>query len=72
MPTITITFTAPQGVRIAKAFGEELHVGGNADEAQVRGALLGYMRDVVLRQERIAATKAAREALAAIEPIDVT
>ena len=72
MPTITISFTAAQGARLAKAFGAELRLGGNANDEQYRQALIEYTKSVVLRQERIAKKKALRDEYAAIEPIDLT
>lgn len=72
MGTLTITTTAAQDTRLAKAFGAELGLGGNANAAQIRGAVVEYLKAVVLRQEQVAARKAAKDALNAVTPIDVT
>lgn len=72
MGTLTITTTAAQDQRIARAFGTELGLGANANAAQVRQAVIEYLKSVVQRQEIAAARKAAREAAATVTPIDVT
>ncbi len=72
MGTLTINTTAPQDARLVKAFGAELNLPGNATPAQIRAAVLQYLKDVVKRQERKAATIAANIAADAVTDIDVT
>ena len=72
MATLTITTTAAQDARLAKAFGVELQLGGNANAAQIRGAVLEYIKAVVRKQELAEATRAANEVISSITPIDVT
>ena len=72
MGTLTITTTAAQDTRLAKAFGAELGVGATANAAQIRGAVLQYLKDVTKKQEIKAATIAANAALESVTPLDVT
>jgi hypothetical protein len=61
MPTLIIDVTVPQAQRIVAAFGRENHlkdqdgVSRDATQAEVRLELIRYMREVVVRQEKIAA-----------------
>jgi hypothetical protein len=72
MGTLTITTTTAQDQRIAKAFGRELGLGGNANATQVRNAVLAYLKGVVKKGETIDATEAAHAAIGNVAEIDVT
>lgn len=65
MASITITTTAPLDARIAPAFGHLLELPGNANTAQVKQALVAYIRSVVYAYER---DLKAREPIPEINP----
>lgn len=72
MATLTITTTSAQDARLVKAFGADLGLGHDASGAEIRGAILNYMKSVVHRQEVKAATLAANLALENVTPLDLT
>ena len=72
MGTLTVTTTSQQDQRIAKAFGVELGLSGNANAAQVRGAVIAYLIEVVKRQEVREAKRLAKIAADTVVPIDLT
>jgi transcription elongation factor GreA-like protein len=72
MGTLTISTTGAQDARIAKAFGAELQLGGSANAAQVRQAVIDHIKAVVKKYEINEATKAANALVETIVPIDVT
>lgn len=72
MGTLTITTTAQQDQRIAKAFGRELGLNGNANATQIRNAVIAYLKGVVKRGETADATEAAHAAISGVTDIDVT
>lgn len=51
MATMTITTTTEQAARVATAFGALLHLGRDATAAEVKQAVIAYMRAVVLQYE---------------------
>lgn len=61
MPSMTITTTAQQAQRLATAFGRELGLRDeqgqrrDATAAEIKQATIGYLRSVVVQQERRAA-----------------
>lgn len=61
MATLTINTTAPQDVRIAKAFGTYLGLGRNATAAEVKAEVINFIRLTVEAQEKAAAVKAATD-----------
>ena len=72
MATLTITTTAAQDARLVKAFGTELGLPGNASAAQIRGAVIVYLIEVVKRQEQREAKRLAKIAADTVAPIDLT
>lgn len=58
MGTLTINTTAPQDARIVVAFGKRLGLPGNASAAQVKAAVIEFIRHVVEIHEREEATRA--------------
>lgn len=51
MATTTITTTAPEDARLGPAFGAYLGLPGNASVAQVKGAVVAFMQQVVKQYE---------------------
>lgn len=74
MATTTITTTAAQDSRLVVAFGSRLqtrdanNVRRNATAAEIKADLIRYMTQVVLEEERVAAAKAAADAVTEITP----
>lgn len=68
MGTLTITTTSEQDARIVAAFGAKLGLGRNATGAEVKAAVIGYVRAVVGEEERRAAARAAMAGVAPIDP----
>lgn len=60
----TITTTAPEDARIVVAFGDYLHVGRNATQGEVAGAVRAWVASVVANYE----TEQARRSIS-ITPI---
>jgi hypothetical protein len=58
MPDITITVTAEQATRIRVAFGQLKNLGRDATTQEAIGYVRDYLKEMVLRQERIAIEKA--------------
>lgn len=54
----TITTTGAEDTRIAVAFGAHLGLAGNANAAQVKAAVVEFIKGVVREQERLAAVRA--------------
>lgn len=65
MASITITTTAQMDARVAPAFGHLLDLPGSANSAQVKQALVAYIRSVVYAYER---DLKARESIPEINP----
>lgn len=69
MPQFIIDYTAPQGVRVAAAFGklrgykDAQGVARSATAAEVRAELVEFIKNVTGEQERAAARQAADAAL---------
>lgn len=59
MATITITTPAEQDQRILNAFGVDMNLGRAATGAEVKQALVRFMKEVVRRVETQAALAAA-------------
>lgn len=55
----TITTTASDDARLATAFGIRLNLGRNATAAEIKAAVVQWLRDVVADTERITAQQAA-------------
>ena len=76
MATLTITTTAAQAQRVATAFGAELNLETidnpplprDATNSEVKALVVRYIKDVVLGQERRAASEAATAPITEIEP----
>ncbi len=74
MATLTITTTAAQNTRIVKAFGGILGLRDgndlprNATAAEVKSAVIDYVKETVLRHERNEAVQAASDAISPITP----
>lgn len=51
MATLTITTTAAQDARIVAAFGKRLGLGRNATGAEVKAAIITYIKNMVQMQE---------------------
>jgi hypothetical protein len=51
MATVTITTTAAEDSRLAPAFGAYLSLPGNATAAQVKAALVVFMKQIVHQYE---------------------
>jgi hypothetical protein len=47
MPTLSITYTAAEGNRIAAAYGDKLDLAQPATQAQVKAALVAEVKSVV-------------------------
>lgn len=58
MAVITITTNAAHDARIAAAFGRHLTLPGSANGAQIKGALIAFVKKVVEEQERDQALQA--------------
>jgi len=59
MPTTTFTYTAPQGARIATAYGKLLGLGRDATAAEIKAEMWNQQRAIVLAQEKSVAEAAA-------------
>lgn len=59
MATLTITTTAGEDARLVVAFGAALGLGRNATAAEVKAAVVNYIKATVRDQERLAAVAAA-------------
>ena len=68
MGTLTITTTSPQDARIVVAFGHHLGFPRNANADEVKAAVIDFIRNVVLQDER----RIAQEAVAQPDPLDPT
>ena len=68
MATLTITTTGAQDARIIAAFGSRLGLGRNATGAEVKAAVIQYVRECVQGYEQNAAMIAARDAVTVIDP----
>lgn len=68
MATLTITTTSEQDARIVVAFGHRLGLGRNATAPEVKAAIIGYLKSVVLDYEQRAAAQAAAQAVTPITP----
>ena len=78
MPKMTITTTTQQAQRIASAFGKRLEVFDETDPkntvprdataAEVKGAIINFIKETVGSIEREAAAKIAEEAVSDIDP----
>lgn len=55
--TTTITTTAQDDQRLATAFGTRLGLGRNANAAEIKNALINWLRAVVIEEERVAAER---------------
>lgn len=51
MATTTINTTAGEDARLVAAFGDYLHLGQNATQAQIKGALIAWLTGVVQAYE---------------------
>lgn len=72
MATLTITTTAAQDARIAAAFGSQLNLGRDATGAEVRAAIIAYVRNTVLAYEQTQAVRTATQtAIAGVVPVDI-
>ena len=58
MPTVTFTFDAAQGARIATAYGTYLGLGRPATLAEVKADFVERLSYIVEQQEKTAAEKA--------------
>jgi hypothetical protein len=68
MPTLSIDLTTEQANRISEAVGKLLSLGRPATPAEARTWLISRIKDAVLAQEK----KNAEEAIALIQPIDIS
>lgn len=76
MGTLTITTDAGQDTRIASAFGKQLGTMTNddppvprdANAAEIKAAVIDYVRVIVKRHEDRAAAQAAVDAISEIDP----
>ncbi len=68
MATISITTTAAQDARISTAFGSYLRLGRNATGAEVKGALITLVKQVVQDYENNEATATAVAGVTTITP----
>jgi hypothetical protein len=51
MASVTITTTAGEDARLAPAFGDYLNLSGSATTAQVKAALVAFMKQIVHQYE---------------------
>jgi hypothetical protein len=68
MATLTITTTSAEDSRIVAAFGAALGLGRNAAGAEVKAAIVAYIKNTVRDQERIAAMNAQQASATDIAP----
>ena len=76
MPTLTINTTAAQASRISSAFGKQLQllsgdkppVVRGATAAEVKAAVIEFLKATVLQQERQSAAEMATSSITEIEP----
>ena len=66
--TTTITTTSGEDARIIVAFGDYLHLGRNATQAEVKGAIATWVTGVVFNYEAEQAKKSAVQATTTINP----
>lgn len=66
MATLTINTTAQQDARIVEAFGAHLNLGRNANAAEVKAAVIEFVRGVVYSYET---AKAATSAAAGVDKV---
>jgi hypothetical protein len=62
MATVTITTTGAEDARIATAFGAALGFARNATAAEVKAAIIAYIKQTVIDQESQAQARAAAQA----------
>ena len=67
MPSVTLTYSVAEGLRIATAFGRYWRLGRNATAAEVKEYLARQLNGVVVQQER-----AAEEAKVGVPDLVVT
>lgn len=68
MATLTITTTAAQDARIVVAFGKRLGLERNATSAEVKAAVIDYIKQIVFDQEAAAARQTAQAGITEITP----
>lgn len=68
MATLTITTTGAEDTRISAAFGADLGVGVNANLAQVKAAVVAFIRNKTLAYEQQQAAAAAIAGVTQIGP----
>lgn len=68
MPSITLTFNAEQGARLAAAFESRLNLDEPATAEDVKADLIDYLKKVVQIEER----EAAQRAFAAAADLELT
>lgn len=64
----TITTTAPEDVRIVAAFGKYLNLGRDATQAEVKAAIIVWVKGVVFNAEAEAAKASATSGVTQINP----
>jgi hypothetical protein len=64
----TITTTAPEDARIVAAFGSYLALGRNATQAEVKGAIVTFVKGVVFNYEAEVAKASATQGVTQINP----
>lgn len=64
----TINTTAPEDARIVVAFGDYLHLGRNATQAEIKGAVADFVKGVVYNYETVQASKTAIQGTTQINP----
>lgn len=68
MGTMTINTTAGEDTRLQAAYGKKLGLGGNANAAQIKAAIIQQIKDVVQEQETATAVAAAVSGVTVIAP----
>lgn len=68
MATITITTTTADDQRVAPAFGNYLGLPGNANTAQVKSAIIDFVKNVVFSYEKRQAEITADAGVTPISP----
>lgn len=68
MATLTITTTSTEDQRIVKAFGRYLGLGRNATGAEVKGAIIDFVKSVVRDGERLDAIEAEQASFTDVAP----
>lgn len=64
----TLTTTGAEDVRIVAAFGDYLHLGRNATQAEVKGAIGTFVKGVVFNYEAEQAKATATQSVTQINP----